>query len=202
MLQIEIRFVILAGKWSNMTSLRMYIGLLIIAAVAANCEKDDPVIPNEEELITTVRYILTPNDGGPDRILRFQDVDGDGGSAPEISSDPLAANQTYMGTIELLNEQIVPAEDVTMEILEEDEDHQFFYESNVSGLMIAYDDQDANGYPVGLKSIITTSDPGTGQITITLRHQPNKGADEVSAGVITNAGGETDIEVTFTVDVL
>jgi len=34
---------------------------------------------------------------------------------------------------------------------------------------------------------------------VTLRHQPDKGAIGVSDGDITNAGGETDIEVLFDV---
>ena len=37
--------------------------------------------------------------------------------------------------------------------------------------------------------------------TITLRHEPAKTATGVSGGDITNAGGETDIEVVFDVTV-
>ena len=36
---------------------------------------------------------------------------------------------------------------------------------------------------------------------MTLRHEPAKDASGVAAGDITNAGGETDIEVTFDVTV-
>ena len=38
---------------------------------------------------------------------------------------------------------------------------------------------------------------GHGQFTVTLRHEPDKSAQGVSAGDITNAGGETDIEVSL-----
>ena len=34
-------------------------------------------------------------------------------------------------------------------------------------------------------------------MTVILRHEPNKAGAGVSDGDITNAGGETDIEVTF-----
>ena len=42
---------------------------------------------------------------------------------------------------------------------------------------------------------------GSGTITVTLRHEPNKDAAGVSSGDIANAGGETDIEVTFNVEI-
>jgi hypothetical protein len=38
-------------------------------------------------------------------------------------------------------------------------------------------------------------------LKITLRHEPNKKASGVVGGSITNAGGETDIEVSFDVEV-
>jgi len=68
-------------------------------------------------------------------------------------------------------------------------------------LSVAYDDKDANGNPVGLSSILTTGDAASGSITITLRHEPAKSASGVSNGDITNAGGETDIEVIFPINV-
>jgi len=48
----------------------------------------------------------------------------------------------------------------------------------------------------------TATDPGEGGLRITLRHEPNKTAAGVQNGDITNAGGETDIEVTFTFEVI
>lgn len=36
-----------------------------------------------------------------------------------------------------------------------------------------------------------------GDLKIVLLHEPNKDAEGVSAGDITNAGGDTDVEVTF-----
>jgi len=61
---------------------------------------------------------------------------------------------------------------------------------------------DADGNPIGLDFIVTTdATTGTEAFTITLRHEPSKDAAGVSAGDITNAGGETDVEVTFNVTV-
>ena len=70
-------------------------------------------IPNEEELITTVNYTLTPADGSAAITLSFVDLDGDGGDAPTITGGTLIANTTYTGTLELLNEAEMPVEDIT-----------------------------------------------------------------------------------------
>lgn len=165
------------------------------------CEKDDPDIIVEPEVITTLNYTLTPTGGGAAITLSFQDLDGDGGNAPTITGGTLAANQSYTGVLELLNESASPIEDITIDIEEDDEAHQFFFQSNVSNLTVAYNDQDADGNPIGLTSALTTGMAASGTLTIILRHEPNKSASGVSGGDITNAGGETDIEVSFPIDV-
>lgn len=165
------------------------------------CDDDDPVIPDEEELITTLSYTLTPDGGGTPLIFTFQDLDGDGGDAPTIITETLAANTVYTGTMTLLNELESPAENITEEIDEEQEEHQFFFSSSLSDLTVAYGDTDSNGDPVGLTSTLTTGAAGTGTLTVTLRHEPMKDASGVSGGDIANAGGETDIEVEFPVTV-
>ena len=181
--------------------------LLIIGFVSfSSCKKDDPVtpvIPNEEEVITTLTYTLTPAGGGTPVVLTFQDLDGDGGDAPTITDDAiLQANSTYNGSVGLLNETEDPAEDIGLEVLEESLEHQFFFQSSIQGLTIAYADVDELGMnPLGLQSTLTTGGVGSGSITITLKHEPSKDAPGVSDGDISEAGGETDIEVTFPIDV-
>lgn len=185
-----------------MKNSKYILGLLFILGITFTaCDKDDPVIPEEPELITTLNYYLTPVDGGESIIMSFQDLDGDGGNAPIITSATLASNQMYNGRLELLNEVDSPAEDITEEIAEEDEDHQFFFQTDISDLSINYSDEDDNGNPVGLSTTLSTGAAGAGTITITLRHEPSKSEAGVSNGIITNAGGETDIEVTFSVNV-
>jgi hypothetical protein len=181
----------------NLIYIVLGISLLFLAA----CEKDDPEIPNEEEVITTLTYTLSPQSGGADVVLTFKDLDGDGGNAPEISSGTLAANTVYNGTLTLLNEQESPAESITEEIEEEADEHQFFFETTVNGTTISYDDTDGGGNPIGLKTILSSSAAGSGTLSITLRHEPSKLEPGVSEGNIANAGGETDIEVTFNIDV-
>jgi hypothetical protein len=172
--------------------------------IFTSCQDDepaDPVIPNEEEVITTLNFTLTPNGGGTPVVLTFQDLDGDGGNAPTISTGTLDTNTVYNGSLDLLDEIKSPADSITKEVKEEALDHQFFFQTSISGLNIAYSDTDANGNPLGLATTVTTGAAGSGTVTITLRHEPDKNAAGVSTGDITNAGGETDIEVTFNVNV-
>ncbi|MFT4522988.1 MAG: hypothetical protein ACI8ZN_001940 [Bacteroidia bacterium] len=179
------------------------LGILFTLFISA-CKEDvpeDPIIPNEEEVITSLNFTLTPEGGGTPVVLSFKDLDGDGGNAPAISEGTLVANTTYNGSLELLKELETPAEDITKEIEEEGVDHQFFFKTSVSGVNFAYNDMDANGNPIGLSTILTTNGAGSGTITVTLRHEPKKDASGVSSGDMTNAGGETDIEVTFNVEV-
>ncbi len=183
-----------------MKQIAFLFAFLFVASLFIACEQDDPDVVNEEEVITTLEYTLSA-DGMEDVVLRFEDLDGDGGNAPTITGGTLAANTGYTGTIVLLNEQEDPAENITEEIEEEDLEHQFFFQTTVDGLSIGYTDKDANGDPLGLSTSIRTSDAGSGTLTVILRHEPDKKADGVSGGDITNAGGETDIEVSFDIDV-
>jgi len=179
-----------------------YIAMLLgFAATFTACD-DEIIIPNEEELITTLKYTLTPIGGGDAIELSFTDLDGDGGAAPIIIGGELSASATYTGILTLLNEVESPAENITEEIEAEDEDHQFFFASTISGLSVAYGDTDGDGNPIGLTTNLTTGAAGGGSLTITLRHEPNKAGVDVSGGDITNAGGETDIEVSFPITVL
>ena len=177
--------------------------LLVLAffLIFSSCDKDDPEVINEEEVITTLIYTLTPQGGGSAVTLSFRDLDGDGGDDPVVVDGILSANSIYSGILEVLNEQESPAGDISEEVSEEALEHQFFFETNVVGLSVAYNDQDSNGNPLGLESIVTTTDAASGTLKIILIHEPVKTAAGVSDGDITNAEGEIDIEVTFDVEV-
>ena len=174
----------------------LFIGLITLSS----CEKKDPVIPNEEELITTMTYTLTPVGGGDAVIFNFQDLDGDGGNDPVITNGVLKTNTTYNGVISLLNETETPAGNITAEVEAEGEHHQFFY--SIEGAAsttteITYNDEDVNGNPVGISTSFTTTSASTGTLNIVLRHEPLKPND----GNLVDAGGQTDIQVTFDLDI-
>lgn len=186
-------------KMTNKFSL--FILAIAFISLMSSCEKEGPEVPNEEELITTMTYTLTPVSGGSAVVLTFVDLDGDGGNAPTITGGTLAANTSYTGAITLSNQSVSPAEDITAEVAEEDAEHQFFFQSSISDLTVSYADLDSDGKPIGLASTLTTGNTASGSMTVILRHEPNKTAANVSTGDITNAGGESDIEVTFSIDV-
>jgi hypothetical protein len=184
-----------------MKNFKSILAIAIVSILFTSCSSDDDANPlpiNEEEIITTLNATLTS--AGNTITLSSQDLDGDGPDLPVITvSSALAVNTTYTGSLDLLNETEDPAESITAEIEEEDDEHQFFFSSAL--VNTAYADMDADGNPVGLAFTLTTSDAGTGSLTIILRHEPVKSADGVSDGDITNAGGETDISVTFPISV-
>lgn len=181
------------------------LALALISFVSfTSCSDDDnnaqPV--NEEEVITTVTATFTPAGGGTAITLTSRDLDGDGPTAPVTTvSAPFAAGTTYNGNVTFLNELASPAENITEEIDEESDDHQIFYQHTGLGAF-TYTDTDANNKPVGLSfRYMASATPGTGNLTVTLRHLPNKAAANVAAGDITNAGGSTDAQVTFPVTI-
>ena len=95
----------------------------------------------------------------------------------------------------------VPVEDITVEVGEEGLEHQFFYTFSDANITKEYTDQDVENKPIGITTKIITRDPSEGMMTIVLRHLPDKSAAGVMAGDVANAGGETDIEVSFTLSV-
>jgi hypothetical protein len=174
----------------------------VIAMTLTSCSNDDPEIINEEEVITTLEVTLIPQGGGTTVTLVSRDLDGDGPNAPVVSvSGALQANKTYAGSVKVLNETETPAENITLEVEEEGDEHQFFYTFSNSIATVAYTDQDKNGRPIGITFNLTTTSARIGNLTVTLRHEPNKTAAGVVAGNITNAGGETDVEATFNLTV-
>lgn len=180
------------------------IGLLLLSVtVLFSCsDSNDPEIVNEEEVITTLIATLTPQGGGTAVILTSRDLDGNGPNDPvESVNGNLSANTTYTGEIQVLNELENPAEDITLEVKEEADEHQFFITPSNNIATIMYTDSDGNGDPIGVEFTLTTGAAGSGNLTITLKHEPNKAGVGVSDGDITNAGGETDVERTFSITV-
>lgn len=175
---------------------------LLSMFVFTSCEEDTPEEVNEDELITTVTITLT--NGNQVITLKYKDLDGDGPNKPSTRvSEPLIANTVYSGTVSFLNETATTVEDITEEILAEAEEHQVFYQAPAAFGTFTYDDEDANGKPLGLGFTLTTgASATTSNLTITLRHEPNKSASGVSDGNISNAGGATDVEVVFPIQIL
>lgn len=166
-----------------------------------SCEEEPPKRPNPEEVITTYIYILTPDDGSRNIILSFEDLDREGGNPPSYLVDPIPANTSFTGVIQALDKTLSPILDVTPEIEEENELHQIFFSPEGVDLNITYDDMDESGNPLGVTTKLRSGAAGTGTLTVTLKHEPNKFAAGVAGGDMTNANGSIDIEAIFPITI-
>jgi hypothetical protein len=180
----------------------------ILFLISACDDEDVPPEENPEELITFVELTFTPEAGGTPVVARAEDPDGEGVQdiAP-LGPISLNANQTYVMTIELGNDD----EDITEEINKEKEEHMFFFEFT-DGLFtdpngngnadnrsdqVNYEDFDADQYPVGLITEWTTGDAATGTFRVVLKHQPD--GEKTAASTVND--GETDVSITWNISI-
>lgn len=202
-----------ANKFGN---LKLMV-LLLAGMTIVSCSSDDDA-PDEEnlpEVFTDVTLIFTPDGGGTPVTATAEDPDGEGAADLVVEDDiVLAANTTYTLTYEILNDLITPAEDIGAEILEEDDEHQFFFsftdgaftsptgDGNMGAANAAdpinyldedSDAQDGSGNPVGLETEWTTGDAlASGTFTVNLQHQPG-----VKTATSTSENGDTDFNLEF-----
>lgn len=195
--------------------------LLLAGTVACG---DDPIpeVPepgeNVEEVITTVNLTFSPDVGDP-VTASWVDADGDGGAEPTVEEIALTEGLAYTLTIELSNDLEAEPEDITQEIQDEDDEHQFFFggeavQSDATGdvegsyIEVVYGDMDDNGDPVGLTNEVNATAAGSGTLNVILRHMPEVKvsglAEEVAASdldfqaaVDALPGDENDINIEF-----
>lgn len=184
------------------TNKKNILNIMAIAALSVflhSCSDDDDasvdqnIDANEEELITTVNLEFR-NSNGDLSTFSFRDPDGDGGNAPVIQTIELDKGEEYSVLAKFLDESDPDdVEDITAEILEEDDEHLICFEAtNVDGLTITRTDTDGE-FEVGLESAWIISDTAvsnSGVVQLVLKHQP--GVKDGSC-----APGDTDVEVDF-----
>ncbi|MGB0892310.1 MAG: type 1 periplasmic binding fold superfamily protein [Flavobacteriaceae bacterium] len=186
----------------NLKIIKLLAILFISVLTFTACSNDDHNDhDHEEELITTVTYTLTNDSNDSDVVtLTFEDLDGEGGNDGEYTPTNgaiLSANTTYTGVIKLENATESIAKNITEEVKTEGDEHEFFYLSNITGIAITKTDTDSNGNKLGIETSLTTAGAGTGTLTVILKHEPTK----PNNGSANNAGGSTDVEITFSVTV-
>jgi hypothetical protein len=175
------------------------LALLSLSALYVGCDSEEPEDGvGEEELITRVTVTLAPNVSGAAIEAVADDPDGDGTNLT-IETITLQTNTTYTGMIEL--EDTVNGADITAEVEEEAEEHQFWYtpEGGVADrLAMTITDRDANDLPVGLQFTVTVSAGAgaSGTLNVVLSHY-----DE-SPKTGTNRSDESDIDIDFPVTIL
>ncbi len=184
--------------------------LLVGAFYLQGCNDDDvPPAENEEEVIDKIVLTFTPA-GGTALEFTALDPDGEGSANFEIPTIQLSANTTYTLKIDVFNNQ--EGEDIGEEILEEGAEHMFFFgftsglftspvgDGNIGagsrGDEINYDDEDVNGFPIGLESIWQTSTAQTGTFRIVLKHQP-----DIKNDTSDSTDGESDIDLTWNISI-
>jgi len=193
----------------NLKKVSLYLLALMVFGFAS-CKSEDPTQENDGEVITDVTLKFQELDASNalvGSVLSFKASDPQGievGKTPTIQSISLAKGKKYQMTIEVTN--AIKGEDITQEILTEAAAHQFFFlgqvfESNIFSIQYA----DAGGVALGLKNTVTVSiSPGTNNsnMRVVLRHDLNKnfpGATSPTFANFAQAGGETDLDLTFPV---
>ncbi len=180
----------------------LVLALAILLISSCKPKDEDPIAPppptNEEEVITSVTVTFSDPEIMDDVfVFKSQDLDGDGGNPPVVTTVPLPAGRALNMLVTFQNESSTPAVDVTGEIEGEASAHQVFFSTGDADMSILYGDQDGDGLPLGLVNVAITGAASSGTLTLTLRHDPDKNGPGVANGDITSAGGVTDVEVFF-----
>ena len=207
---------------------RFAAGAAICIVLLAGCSKDDPKKEDTPELVTKATLVFTSVGGGVPVTASATDPDGDG--VQNIAVDGpinLLANATYVMTIELINGLVAPGQpgyDISSEVEAEGIEHQFFFSwesapfanplpmdlfSNPAGdgnidkgtdpvnYSGGSNSVDATGLNLGLTTIWTTgANISTGKFRVILKHQPGSKTSTSDVTV-----GETDLDITFTLNV-
>lgn len=195
------------------TFYRSAVVLLIISLMTA-CEAEEPTREDSPEMITTITVTFSPVGGGEPIVGTAVDPDADG--LRNIETDGpivLARGTTYIMTLGMYNDLVESDEeeyDITAEVEEEGDEHMLFFgwtgslfsdpsgDGNIDARedQVRYDDTDANGLPLGLKTTWTTAAQSSGTLRIVLKHQPELKSETSSSDI-----GETDLDVTFQITV-
>lgn len=186
---------------NNIVKYTVFSACFAMAFAACKKDKVETPAPVEQELITTLKLKVTNSDGF-DKTFVYKIENGFGSTTQgSITKDDvvLAPNKTYNVEVQLLNEKASPVEDITSEVINENDEHLFLFQSTpVSGNgSIATSDgsKDKNGSPFNQTIKFTTGGAGSGSLDVTLKHQPTNKAATTPDG----AGGETDVEATFNI---
>ena len=192
--------------------------LLIISAflLVISCDKGEPVVVHEHEVFT--RVVLEVKKDGETNFKKYtfeveghddhgdddhgDDDHGDDDHGDEHTEVELDTNSTYHVGIFFYNDSDPDnIEDVTLEVIEEADAHQVFYEmTEIPGFSIAAasdDTKDSNGNPLFLKTSWTTASETSGDVMAYLIHEPTSKTGSTRA----DFGGATDVEIEFEVHV-
>ncbi len=184
-----------------------------IILFVVSCDKDDSPDPeNEEEVITKAVLVVTNTSDNSSETYNFEveghhhdhdddhvdDDDDDDDHEGDHMEVELESNSTYLFEITFFNESDPSNSiDVTKEIIEEADEHVFFYELTDSSITIESatgDTIDSSGDPIHLKTEWTTTSAAIVDIVGYLIHEP---ITKTGVSTRTDLGGSTDAEIEF-----
>lgn len=193
------------------TTNKLYLlALAFLALSFSGCDSNDPVPENDGELITDVTLIfqeLSDNGSPIGDPMSFKASDPEGiqtGQTPTVETVKLKKGSTYKMNISVANS--IENEDITAEILEESNEHQFYFLGTAfigGSAPLTYMYDDPSGELIGVSGkVVSAADPSTNnaQMRIVLRHDLDKnypGASNPSFADFATAGGESDLDITF-----
>ena len=197
--------------------------ILIISVflLAISCDKGEPAVVHEHEVFT--RVVLEVKKDGETNFKKYtfeveghdhhdhddhgdddhgDDDHGDDDHGDEHTEVELDTNSTYHVSIFFYNDSDPDnIEDITLEIIEEADVHQVFYEmTEIPGFSIAAasdDTKDSNGNPLFLKTNWTTTSETSGDVMAYLIHEPTSKTGSTRA----DFGGAIDVQIEFEVHV-
>jgi hypothetical protein len=192
---------------------------VILLLTITSCDNNEPVKEDVPELITRVELTFSENSGGSTYGVEAIDPDGEGVQDLEVTSPVmLKPNTTYTLKIGMFNTLANPGDDgydIGKEVVEEGKEHMIFFSwtkdvfSNPTGNgnidsrsdQVIYngasDSTDDDGLPLGFTTIWTTGQVTAGaDFRVKLMHQPGLKSATSDASM-----GETDLDVTFTINV-
>tara|TARA_R110002012_G_scaffold322098_1_gene555458 strand:- start:27939 stop:28559 length:621 start_codon:yes stop_codon:yes gene_type:complete len=195
----------------NRTNKLYLIAIALVLFAFSSCSSEDPVPENDGELITDVTLTFQELDESGNAVgdsFDFTASDSEGievGGTPTVETVMLEKGKTYEMTIDVYNS--LAEEDITEEIQAEGDEHQFYFLGSAftSSPFLSYEYNDDGTELIGLKGIVRVQQsPGfnNANIQILLRHALDKnypGAENPNFQEYAQAGGESDLDITFPV---
>ena len=169
----------------------LYLPLLTI--LIYSCSKDDPDGINEQEFISNVVISVTSPDGN------LETIDWDL-SETNMETINLKVNSNYSVGLSFENRSDpTDIEDVTLEIIDEADEHQVFFEfADISvDVTSADNDTKVGSRGVLLKSVWNASSTGSGIVRVYLIHQPTN----FNANNREDFGGFNDVSIDIPVSI-
>jgi hypothetical protein len=178
---------------------------LAIVPFISSCSSDDdntPAVINEEEVITDVTLTFTnATEGTATYTFTDPQFRDENYVAPVIS---LTSGETYQVEANFFNNSDPSApEIITEEIEEERDDHFLTYGFTTDEVALTRTDgatsTDSDGIQIGLSTQWIAGNATSGSVVVSLIHQPTVKSTDPAEGSVT--GGETDVEVTFDLEI-